>query len=41
MEKKKNRLILSVANDASRINLERGKAMRKKRKQPKKVLTTL
>ena len=39
MEKK--RLILSVANDALRINLERGSAKRKKRKQPKKILTTL
>ena len=40
-KKKETRLILSVAQDASRINLERGSAKRKKRKQPKRVLTTL
>ena len=39
--KKYTRLILSVAHDASRINLKRGSAKRKKRKQPKKVLKTL
>ena len=40
-KKKETRLTLSVAQDASRINLERGSAKRKKRKQPKRVLTTL
>lgn len=40
-KKKYTRLILSVAHDASRINLKRGSAQRKKRKQPKKVLKTL
>ena len=36
-----HKVILSVAHDASRINLKRGSAKRKKRKQPKKVLKTL